>query len=254
MTVSTEDERALWIRRFHPSPMADTRLVCFPHAGGSASYYFAVSRALSPNAEVLALQYPGRQERRREPLVDDLHVLADRIADVLDDSARTRLSFFGHSMGASLAFETARRLEARGVVLDTLFVSGRRAPTAFRDERVHLESDAGLLNEMRRLSGTDSRVFEDEELMRMALPLIRNDYRAAETYRGEPGSEVSCDIVTLVGESDPKVTLPEAEKWREHTSGRFDMRTYPGGHFYLVDHRDEVNRVLAERLAATPQH
>ncbi len=247
MTLSLDSQ--LWIRRFHPAPAATARLVCFPHAGGSASYFHPVSAALSPAVEVLAVQYPGRQDRRTDPLVDDLFVLADQLAEILAAEPGP-LAFFGHSMGASLAFEVARRLEPRGTELLGLFVSGRRAPSAFRDERFHQESDNGLLAEVKRLSGTDAKVLEDDEIIRMVLPALRNDYKAAETYRYRPGPDVSCPVLALIGDHDPKVTADEARQWATHTSGAFELRTYPGAHFYLNEHHAAVNSLIAARLAA----
>ncbi|GAA4526035.1 thioesterase II family protein [Amycolatopsis samaneae] len=247
MTVSTDEK--LWLRRFHPAPGAATRLVCFPHAGGSASYFHPVSTALSPRAEVLAVQYPGRQDRRAEPLIDDLAVLADRLAELVARQLDRPTVFFGHSMGASLAFEVARRLEARQRVLAGLFVSGRRAPSAHRDERVHLRDDKGLIEEIKSLSGTDAYLLDDDEVVQMMLPAVRNDYRAAETYRYRPGPDVSCPVTALLGDTDTKVTETEAAAWREHTSGPFELRVFPGGHFYLNTHHAAVNRLLAEHLA-----
>ncbi|MDQ0954324.1 surfactin synthase thioesterase subunit [Streptomyces phaeochromogenes] len=106
--MATNSER--WIRRYHPAPDASTRLVCFPHAGGSATFYHPVSRALSPEIDVVAVQYPGRQERRTEPLVDSVEKLADLIVPELEPWLDRPLTFFGHSMGASLAYEVALRL------------------------------------------------------------------------------------------------------------------------------------------------
>jgi pyochelin biosynthetic protein PchC len=247
MTTSTAAQ--LWVRRFHPVPEAPVRLVCFPHAGGSASYFHPVSARLSPAAEVLAVQYPGRQDRHREPMIDDLAALADTLADVFDDGDGRPTAFFGHSMGATLAFEIGRRLEARGTELGGLFVSGRRAPITRRDEREHLKDDRGLLDAMKSLNGTEAGLLDDEDIVRMVLPAVRNDYKAAETYRYVPGPDVSCPVVALIGDEDPKVTVAEAERWREHTSGAFELKTFRGGHFYLNVHHAEVNRLLAESLA-----
>ena len=247
--MSISLEAAEWIRRFHPAPTAPARLVCFPHAGGSASYFHPVSAALAPSVEVLAVQYPGRQDRYAEPPVDDLFVLADQLVDVLAPELTGPVAFFGHSMGASLAFEVARRLEERGTQLLALFVSGRRAPSAFRDERVHEKADDELLAEVKRLSGTDSRVLEDDEILRMVLPALRSDYKAAELYRYRPGPDVGCPVVALIGDRDPKVTEAEARQWAERTSGGFELHSYPGGHFYLNDHAAAVIRLIGERLA-----
>ncbi|GGO97776.1 thioesterase II family protein [Wenjunlia tyrosinilytica] len=248
MSVPPVDD-GLWCRRFHPAQDAADRLVCFPHAGGSASFYFPVSAALSPRVDVLAVQYPGRQDRRSEPIVDDIGTLADRIHEALKAWADRPLTFFGHSMGAVLAFEVARRLERDGEGPVRLFASGRRAPSRHRDENVHKRDDDGLIAELRAMSGTDSRLLGDDELLRMILPALRGDYRAVETYRSEPGAAVRCPITALVGDADPKTTLEEAEGWEEHTTGSFGLSVFPGGHFYLSSRSADVLEVLSEHFA-----
>jgi pyochelin biosynthesis protein PchC len=237
-----------WIRRYHPAPDAKIRLVCLPHAGGAASYFFPVSRTLSPNIEVLAVQYPGRQDRRAEPFVPTIPELADVVTEVLADETDRPLALFGHSMGATLGFEIALRLERAGTVPAALFVSGRRAPSTHRDERVHLRDDDGLLAEVKALSGTDSRVMEDDELVRMALPALRNDYRAIETYRWQPGQKLTCPIHALVGDADPKATVDEVRRWADHTDAEFTLDVFGGKHFYLDQHAASVMRKITEAL------
>ncbi|MFI8091855.1 thioesterase II family protein [Streptomyces sp. NPDC086080] len=239
----------VWIRRYFPSADAAVQLVCLPHAGGSAPFYRPVAQALSPRVEVLAVQYPGRQDRRHEPMIDDLGVLADRVCEAVAAAVDRPFALFGHSMGATLAFETASRLEGRQMFPMRVFASGRRAPSRVRDERVHLRDDDGMVAELRALSGTDQRIFGDEEILRMVLPAIRNDYRAAETYRYTPGPRLRCPITALTGDSDPKASHEEVDAWRAHTAAAFELKTYPGGHFYLVDHVPEVLRVIDERLS-----
>jgi pyochelin biosynthetic protein PchC len=238
----------LWIRRYFPSPDAEVQLICLPHAGGSASFYRPVAQALTPHIEVLAVQYPGRQDRHRERLIDDIGTLADRVCEAVAAAVDRPFAFFGHSMGATLAFEVARRLESRGRHAVRLFASGRRAPSADRDERVHLRDDDGLIADVRALSGTSQQVFGDEELMRMVLPAIRGDYRAAETYRYAPGPALSCPVTALTGDRDPKATRDEVAAWQSHTTGEFQLKTYAGGHFFLLDHVADVLRLLGEQL------
>lgn len=225
------------------------RLVCFPHAGGSASFYFPVSAALSPGIDVLAVQYPGRQDRRLEPCTDDIPAMADRIFRATDIWADGPLALFGHSMGAILAFEVARRIERElGVAPVRLFASGRRAPSCTRDETVHLRDDDGIVRELQLLSGTDARVLGDEELLRMVLPALRNDYRAIETYRGDDGAAVSCPVTVLTGDADPRTSMDEALAWRGHTTGEFDLEVFPGGHFFLAARQEAVLKAIGERL------
>ncbi|MCS0638489.1 alpha/beta fold hydrolase [Streptomyces sp. LP05-1] len=252
LTEGTEDN-GRWIRRFHPRPDSRVRLVCLPHAGGSASFYFPLSRAMPATVEVLCVQYPGRQDRRTEPLLDSVPALADQVYEALLPWTDRPLALFGHSMGASLGYEVARRLERRRDFVPTaLFASGRRAPSAYRAETVHLRDDDGLVEEMRELSGTDPQLLGDEELLRMILPAIRADYRAAETYTWEPGPPLRCPVTSLIGDDDPKVTRDEAAAWSAHTEGPFALEVFPGGHFFLARHQPEIVRLLTTGLE-TPE-
>ncbi|MFE3197659.1 thioesterase II family protein [Embleya sp. NPDC055664] len=238
-----------WIRRFHPAADRVPRLVALPHAGGSASFWFPLSAALKERVEVLGVQYPGRQDRRAEPLIEDIETLAERITEALDPwlDEQLPLILFGHSMGAVLGFEVARRLR---IPPAALIASGRRAPDRQRDERVHLLDDAGLAAELRSMSGTDASLLANDEVLRMVLPALRADYRAIETYRCTPGAPLECPITVLIGDRDPKVTLDEATAWRDHTNGTFALHTFTGGHFYLTDHQAAVTARIADAIDA----
>jgi surfactin synthase thioesterase subunit len=238
-----------WLRRYHQGAPDRTRLICFPHAGGSASFFFPLSRTLSPVAEVLAVQYPGRQERHTEKPVPSVHRLADTIAAVLGAGPDRPTVLFGHSMGATLAFEVAHRLERdfdRSPV--RLVVSGRRAPDRVRGPYFHLLGDDAIIAELRGLSGTDDRLLEDPDVLRMILPALRSDYQAIDTYRVVPGTTVRCPLTILTGDADPHVTAEEAEAWRAVTSGPSDLHTFAGGHFFLTEYPDEITTLLRSTL------
>ena len=241
-------DHASWITRFRAVPRAPVQLVCFPHAGGSAGFYFPMAAPLAPQAEVLAVQYPGRQNRRFEPCVDDIGELADAVVAALGQWQDRPLALFGHSMGAVVAFETARRLALPPV---RLFVSGRRAPSAYRAESVHLRDDDGIVAELRALSGTDAGILGDEEFLRMILPAIRADYRAIETYRSAPDAVLDLPVTALTGDSDPRVSVDEARAWSAHTTGAFDLAVFPGGHFFLADHQRDVLALIARGISAS---
>lgn len=241
-----------WVRRFHPRPEAGIRLICLPHAGGGAPAYFPTSAAMTPAVEVLAVQYPGRQERRHEPLIGSVDGLADELFRVLEPDTGESYALFGHSMGAMVAYELALRFEDAGRPPLRLFASGRRAPSRYRpDERQPLD-DESLLAELRELSGTDKRLFQRDDLLRAALPVIRNDYQAADAYVHSPGATVNCPITVLIGDEDPHVTVDEARSWRDHTTGGSEVLVYAGGHFYLTEHQAQVVSAIAQRL--TPEH
>jgi surfactin synthase thioesterase subunit len=241
---------SLWCRRFRPTSSATARLVCLPHAGGSASFFFRVAAALSPEVDVVAIQYPGRQDRRAEQPISDMAVLADRIYAVLQRQPELPLTLFGHSMGAIAGFEVTRRLEANGRGPVRLFASGRRAPSVYREETVHRLDDAGILAEVRRLNGTNSSVLDDDEMMRAALPALRADYQAVETYRCAPEITVNCPISVLTGDADPRTSLDDANAWAGHTTGSLDLRVFTGGHFFVTTQADAIMKILDQHFRA----
>lgn len=234
-----------WIHRFHPTDESGFRIACFPHAGGSASYYYALSEALSPELEMLAIQYPGRQDRRAEGCLEDLAELADLAYAALRRSEDGRPTvFFGHSLGSIVAFEVAHRYQRdTGAPPAWLFASGYPAPSRLRGGTAHLRDDQDIIDELRSLGGTDPAWLENKHLTAAILYSIRGDYTAIETHP-RTTSVLDCPITMLVGDDDPHTTIAEAEAWQEHTTGEFSLHVFHGGHFYLDQHRREITDII----------
>ncbi|KUO12338.1 thioesterase II family protein [Streptomyces sp. DSM 15324] len=243
-----------WLRRYQSAVPGTPRLVCFPHAGGSATQYVPLSEALAPAVDTLAVQYPGHQDRYGEPCVEDLARLADDICAVLLRGPGSPLALFGHSMGAVLAWEVASRLErtAGPGSVTHLFVSGRRAPSCARAENVHRLDDAALITRIRRLGGTPPALVANQQMLRLILPVLRSDYTAVETHRPDPALRLTCPLVALTGDRDPMVTLEEARRWTTHTTGPAELRVFSGGHFFPEDHLPEIAALISACLLPAP--
>nr|WP_027341561.1 alpha/beta fold hydrolase [Hamadaea tsunoensis] len=227
---------------FPGAPDAVADLVCLPHAGGSASFFHPLARLVAPRVRVLGVQYPGRQERRREPVVTDVREIAAGVLDALAGFGDRPVVYFGHSMGAVVAYEMAVVKSPAALV-----VSGRRAPSRYRDETVHRRDDAGVVAELRRLSGTHSALLADPEVLELILPAVRGDYQAIETYRhADATPPLECPVTVLTGDTDPMVSADEAADWQRHARHPVDLRVYPGGHFFLVDHAVGIAETLVE--------
>lgn len=245
------DGSGTWLREFRTEARPRAVLVCFPPGGGSASAFRPLAQRMD-GVTVVAVQYPGRQDRLGEPMIADIGAMADAVARELTALALPGApALFGHSMGATVAFETARRLEAAGHDLTCLFVSGRIAPSAPYPGRLHDAPDADLIAELERLANDPASVAvlrTEPGLADLVLPAVRNDYRAVETYAFEPGEPLRCTISALLGDADPTVTVEQAGQWRAHTTGEFELETFPGRHFYLDEKVAEVADFVAARL------
>ncbi len=247
----TELDTDRWVRRFHQASAEAPQLLCFAHAGGAANYFFRLSAALQPDIQVLAVQYPGRQERLEEPLVDDLVLLAEQITAALPGWPDRPTAFLGHSMGAVVGYEVARRWEPQGLKVEHLWASGRRAPSDPKQSTLHQRDDAGFLAGISEFGGPAFELLTHPELGPILLPPVRNDYKAIETYRHAPGPPLTCPITVLLGDSDPLVSPAEARRWAEHTSGAFQLRVFAGGHFFLTDHQRHVTQMVRRALISS---
>lgn len=247
-------DRGAWVRCFHAAASAGMRLVCFPHIGGSASFYRAISAALTPSVEVLAIQYPGRQDRCDEKPATDIHDLASGAFEALRPTLGAKVALFGHSMGSLVAFEVARRMEQMlGVAPAVLVASGMWAPSRRRETELvtnDIDDMDGLIADLKRLKGTDPDLLDNEDIMHRIASAIHSDYIATDSYRCAPEVGVTCPITVFVGDRDPHVSMEAAQAWSRHTTGGFDLRVFAGDHFYLTNLQTAVARELSEILRA----
>ncbi|WP_433607186.1 thioesterase II family protein [Dactylosporangium sp. CA-139114] len=225
----------LWLQHPVPRPDARQRLVCFPHAGGSAVIFRDWGNHLTDTA-VYAVRYPGRAERIDEPAPDDLPALGRRIARAVAQLGDLPLALFGHSMGAGVALETARSLESLGVPVSHLFASGSRnapLPAPPPPEADDAHDDPATVARLISLGGTDPQLAADPLFQELVLPYIRSDGRMFHAYMRSfsPEPRLRCPVTTIVGDADADA---DERPWPELTAGPFREVVVPGDHFYLT--------------------
>ncbi|MFF4735079.1 thioesterase II family protein [Streptomyces sp. NPDC001262] len=244
---------AAWFRTFAPRPAAETRLFCFPHAGGAASAFRGWAAGLPASVEVTAVQYPGRQDRYDEDPAPDMATLVADITEAIVPLVDRPVAFFGHSMGATVAYEVARALprELRPALV-RFFASARRAPDACRPLDPGFRGDDGIVRYIRALGGSGAALLADPELLEVALPALRGDFGLIETYRHVPGAPLICPVTAVVGADDSHNAPADVQRWARYTTSAFELRVLPGGHFYTETATEELLGLLAGRLA--PAH
>ncbi|MEU1517118.1 thioesterase domain-containing protein [Streptomyces sp. NPDC005811] len=250
LTASRPHTADRWLR-VHPcrAPRPARRLVCLPHAGGTAHLFHTWPARLPDDTELLAVRYPGRQDRLAEPCVEDMDHLADAVTEALAPFTGLPLTLFGHSMGSAVAYEVARRLESRGVRPAHLLVSGRAAPHRARPAGVRHGDDAALLTLIRSLGDHQSEAYDIPELRDLLLPALRADYRLIEAYRPTRPLPLRAPVTAYTGRDDLTCPPEAVRAWAELTApGRFALRAFPGDHFYLVPHEADLVADIATRI------
>jgi medium-chain acyl-[acyl-carrier-protein] hydrolase len=226
------------------------RLFCFPYAGATAAVFRNWPRYLPSEIEVCAVQYPGRGSRLSEPLSEDVVNVMNAVYSDLQPLLKKPFAFFGHSMGALVSYEFARRLqqEKQPEPLQ-LFVSGCIAPhVKIVSEPTYNLPELEFIAELRRLQGTPAEVLDNADLMQLMMPIIRADFKASQTYKYIPGPPLNCSIRAFGGLKDEMVPREKVEAWREHTHGSFRAQMLPGNHFFLNTSESLLTRVIAQEL------
>jgi surfactin synthase thioesterase subunit len=243
-------ERNVWLHRQAPSSRARARLFCFSHAGGGSVMFRAWRERLSPEVDVCAVVLPGRERRRHEAPLRRMHEAVEPICEAIASAADLPFAFFGHSMGAALAYETAKRCRGGSVEPQWLFVSGRRAPhLPARRQPFYTLPDAEFLRVITALNGTPAEVLRDPDLLRVFMPCLRADFELIETYQAQPAVSLACPVSSFAGDADPEVNAVELAAWSRVTSGEFRSRMFKGDHFYLLGaHLELLARVKEDLL------
>lgn len=225
------------------------RLFCIPHAGGAASAFRGWRSRLLPEIEAISVQLPGRESRLREPLLTTMEeVVQDLMRAIRPWIAEGRpFAFFGSSLGALIAFETAHAIRCTsGREPAHLFVSAAGAPHCEPPlpPIAHLEDGPFLDEVQRRYAGIPDVLLKDPGYRSILLPALRADFSLMEQYEPRPPAPLSCPITAFAGRFDATVALEAVDAWRSQTTARFERVDLDEGHLYL----ESAQAILIRRI------
>ena len=243
--------RNSWFHVPHPVNNPSLRLFCFAYAGGSAAVFRDWYKSLPSNVEVCSIQLPGRGVRFREKAITCSVELINSLVTAIEPYLDVPFAFFGHSMGAQVAFELTRALRReKKAQPQHIFVSGRKAPHLPMIRRpIHALPEAEFLTEIRRLNGTPSEAWEHPELISLMSPILRADVKLVETWKFDTEAPLNLPITALGGFNDEGVPRAQLESWQEHTSHPVDVKMFSGDHFFINSAQSDVLAVLNAKLS-----
>ena len=242
-----------WIVRPLIRREARFQLVCLPQAGGNAWTYRQWAERLPSAIELLAVQYPGHGDRLGEEPHRDFERLRSRIAEHLAPELDRPYALFGHSMGALLAFETGRTLQATEVGPPRhVFLSGYNAPGSPSavdiSTPVHEMNDTQLLERIEALDCTPREILEDQEMRTLLLRMIRADSAVCDSHTLDHRPPLVSPITVLGGTEDPRTSQFGLQAWHEFTSDHFEVRWFKGNHGFLLSEEERVHEMLVNVL------
>ncbi|WP_158628920.1 thioesterase II family protein [Dyella choica] len=248
-----------WLNTLKKVEHASLTILFFHYAGGNSGVYRSLSKLISTDVHIVAVEMPGRAKRFTEPPIDNMEVVAECIASALHDARATLpsndLVFFGHSVGAKIALAVAQTISQKNALkLRKLIASGSRAPHLPRKgPTLHDLPQAEFINELRNYGGTPAAILEDSDLLELLTPMLRSDFKLAENHQRHTSQPIACDIHVFGGAQDAMVETDLLDAWSMHTVGRCDVKLFSGGHFFL--HDDERNVAIAiDHILASVRH
>lgn len=232
-----------------PSTSAKLRLFCFPFAGGGGKAFKNWQDFFPSEVQVMPIVLPGRETRLMEETISNLPELVSRLLPALKQHLNVPFVFFGHSMGAKIAFECASALEKQNIRPKALVLSGSRAPHIPEPKPIHHLPPDEFKRELRRFGGTPEGILENDELMDFFIPILRADFTLDETYSRKPGeANVSCPLHVLYALDDPEAPEHDVLPWKHYATETYSTHSFNGGHFFFQNYVLEISKLVKEYL------
>ncbi|MER7165667.1 alpha/beta fold hydrolase [Micromonospora sp. NPDC000207] len=249
--IETTSTAGSWLHPAEPAPDARIRLILFPHAGSGAIIYRDWGTLLPGDVAPQAVTLPGRHNRRDEssygtwePLMDALH---EAVVRELDDRP---YAFFGHCMGAQLAYQLTQRIEASGDPGPLMLGMSGWAPRGFfvPTEQQSRMPEPEMVEWIKKLGSFPAEIYDNPQMLALVVPALRADLAVCSQYVDD-GATVRCPIASYGGAADPLMEQPDAmDSWRDRTPRYLGNSEYPGGHFYIDSHALAVTSDVVRHL------
>ncbi len=238
-----------WLTTYGYSSQGGARIFAFPYSGAGTSIYSHWAKDFcDSHVDFIGVQLPGRESRFGEMPISHLPLLVKELSKEIAPLTNQPFIFFGHSLGALIAFELCRELRRKKLSLPIhLFVSGFRPPQLSNpNKELHQLPEKNFIEGIREYGNTREEVLLNKILMDMLLPMLRADFCLNETYQYQQEVPLPCPITVLKGDNDSFAKPEQMFHWQQETSANFEEVTYTGGHFFLNEHQYSISQKLGQ--------
>lgn len=231
--------------------MARVQLFCFPFAGGGGIAYKGLEDVVKNDVDVVLLDLPGRGRRIVEPLLETIPEMVEDLWQQIHHQVQAPCVFFGHSMGALLAYLLIQRMQDLNMPMPLhFFCTGYRAPSlgpARRDR--HLLPRPAFVRLLAEMGGCPDEILQDPDALAFFEPIIRADLKAIETYHFESTVPLACPVTVIDGDNDA-LALGSRETWQKDVAKPIKQIVLPGNHFFIFDHWPAIGRCILDVVEA----
>lgn len=230
--------------------MKKIKMFCFPYAGGSAAIYYKWKR-YSDDIEIIAVELSGHGKRINERFYDNFDEMIQDCYNMVKENIlpEDEYVFFGHSMGSILAYSLAlKMIEEKDKAPRYLFLSGGCPPDKNMYKSIYELNDEEFIKTILQIGATKREVFENANLRKIFLPILRADFKMINTYKFKKNKKVNCDIVLLNGKNDYAVRCSNLHHWNQFTLGTCEQYYFTGDHFYILDKEEEIMSLIYYKL------
>lgn len=229
------------------------KLITIPYAGGNKFSLAGLNPFLKDDVEIINVELSGRGARMSEARHTSIPEMVDDLFKTYKHHFSGKYALYGHSLGGTLGHLLIRRLTDEGYPLPLyFFVTGNGAPRSKETNKLtktprHLMTDAEFKAELRNMGGCPKEVLNNEQLMDFFTPILKDDFKAIESYTYTRDVPYNVPLLVIVG-TEESYTDEDIALWGEETCADFHWFRLPGNHFFILNHFEKIAQLIKESL------